>query len=81
MSDYLIRAIQTASNITVRCGIEVVDGSGDRQLRQLTLRERASGATEVVRSNALFVKSAPSLTARGFGLRYIVTSGLHRDRQ
>jgi thioredoxin reductase (NADPH) len=55
MSDYLIRAIQTAPNITVRCGTEVVDGSGDRQLRQLTLRERASGATEVVPSNALFV--------------------------
>lgn len=55
MSDYLIRAIEAAPNITVRCGTKVVDGSGDRQLTQLTLRDTASGATENVSTSGLFV--------------------------
>ena len=55
MSDYLIRAIDAAPNITVRYETEVVDGSGDRQLTQLTLRHRASGATETVPTSGLFV--------------------------
>ena len=55
MSDYLIRAIEAAPNITVRYGTEVVDGFGDRQLTHLTLRHRASGATETVSTSGLFV--------------------------
>ena len=55
MSDYLVRAIEAAPNIAVRCGTEVVDGAGDRQLTQLTLRDRASGATENVSTSGLFV--------------------------
>ena len=55
MSDYLIRAIKAAPNITVRCGTEVVDGAGDRRLSQLTLRDTTTGATENVSSNGVFV--------------------------
>src|SRR5215213_7661295 len=55
MSDYLVRAIEAAPNITVRCGTEVVDGSGDRQLSQLTLRDTASAATKTVPTGGLFV--------------------------
>jgi len=55
MSDYLIRAIEAAPNITVRYETEVVDGSGDHQLTQLTLRHKASGATETVPTSGLFV--------------------------
>lgn len=55
MSDYLIRAIEAATNITVRCTTEVVDGSGDRQLKQLRLRNKASGTTESVATGGLFV--------------------------
>jgi thioredoxin reductase (NADPH) len=55
MSDYLIRAIEAAPNITVRYETEVVDGSGDRQLTQLTLRHKGPGATETVPTSGLFV--------------------------
>ena len=55
MSDYLVRAIEATPNITVRCGTEVVDGSGDRQLSQLALRDTASGATKTVPTGGLFV--------------------------
>ena|SRR5829696_7313788 len=55
MSDYLVRAIEAAANVTVRCGTDVVDGSGDRQLTQLTLRDKASGVSETVPTGGLFV--------------------------
>src|SRR5207248_577840 len=45
MSDYLIKEIEHTSNITVRLGVEVIDGEGKEYLEALTLRERASGAT------------------------------------
>ena len=55
MSDYLIRAIEAAPNISVRYQTEVVDGAGDRRLTQLTLRDRSSRATENIPTSGLFV--------------------------
>jgi len=55
LSDYLVRQIEDAPNITVRLHTEVVDGHGGRRLEGLTLRDRRSGATEEVPAAALFV--------------------------
>jgi thioredoxin reductase (NADPH) len=55
MSNYLIKEIEHTSNITVRLGVEVIDGEGKEHLEALTLRERASGATVTVPTSALFV--------------------------
>ena len=55
MSDYLIKEIEHTSNITVRLGVEVIDGEGKEHLEALTLRERASGTTVTVPTSALFV--------------------------
>src|SRR5262249_41438222 len=42
-------------NLTVRHGVEVIDGHGDRRLSNVTLRDRRSGATETVPAAALFI--------------------------
>jgi thioredoxin reductase (NADPH) len=55
MSDYLVRQVEAAPNVTVRLGVEVVDGHGDGRLTGLTLKDRRSGATETVAATALFV--------------------------
>jgi thioredoxin reductase (NADPH) len=54
MSDYLIREIGQAPNLTVRLRTRVVDGLGGRRLEGLRL-ERGDGATEEVPAAALFV--------------------------
>ena len=55
MSDYLVRQIEAAPNIEVRLGTEVVGGGGESWLEHLVLRQRADGAEEAVRADALFV--------------------------
>jgi thioredoxin reductase (NADPH) len=55
MSEYLVRAIEAAPNVTVRLGTEVVDGQGRGHLERLTVRDRAGGATETLPADALFV--------------------------
>ena len=55
MSEYLVTEIAKTASITVRPGTEVIDGAGRTGLRTLTLRDRASGASEVVAASALFV--------------------------
>jgi len=55
MSDYLVREIQAAPNVTIRLGLDVVGGHGDGRLASLTLRDRRSGATQNVAASALFV--------------------------
>ena len=54
MSDYLIKEIES-SPITVRDGVEVVDGGGRGCLECLTLKDRRSGREETVPAQALFV--------------------------
>jgi thioredoxin reductase (NADPH) len=55
MSHYLIQEIEATPNLVMRTGTEVVDGNGDGRLQQLVLRTRATGQTETVAADALFV--------------------------
>jgi thioredoxin reductase (NADPH) len=55
MSDYLVKEIEQARNIGVRANTEVVDAYGDRRLDGLLLRHRASGSTERVAAEGLFL--------------------------
>jgi thioredoxin reductase (NADPH) len=55
MSSYLIQAIGSTPNITVRCRTEVVDGGGAGTLQHLTLADRSGGTTDHVAANALFI--------------------------
>jgi thioredoxin reductase (NADPH) len=55
MSDYLIREIHLAPNITVRTGVEVIDGAGKDYLTEIVIRERATGTEERLDASGLFV--------------------------
>jgi len=55
MSYYLIRQIADVPNISVRTCTEVVAGSGEDHLESLTLRSTASGETETVDAQLLFL--------------------------
>jgi thioredoxin reductase (NADPH) len=55
MSSYLITEISKTANIRICPSTEVMGGSGQCSLETLTLRHRASGATETVPAAALFV--------------------------
>jgi thioredoxin reductase (NADPH) len=55
MSDYLIREIESAPNITVRRRVAVTGGAGQGRLERLTLTGTESGAAETVAAGALFV--------------------------
>jgi thioredoxin reductase (NADPH) len=55
MSHYLIQEIDKKPNIDVRLETQVVDGSGDGALQELTLHNGATGLTESFPANALFV--------------------------
>ena len=54
MSRYLVNELQRAPNVTVRLGVEVVDGEGQERLEAVTLRHRASGELERLPTSALF---------------------------
>ena len=55
MSRYLIQRIEAHPGIEVRLGIEVVGAAGDGHLERLTLSDRATGDTEEVPADWLFV--------------------------
>ncbi|GEL25112.1 fused response regulator/thioredoxin-disulfide reductase [Pseudonocardia sulfidoxydans NBRC 16205] len=55
MSHYLIEQIAGIPEITVRTGTEVVEAEGDGHLERLRLRDRQTGAEEVVDAPWLFV--------------------------
>lgn len=55
MSDYLIKEIEAAENITVRYRTVVVDGGGHQQLETLTLENLVSGERETTPASALFI--------------------------
>jgi thioredoxin reductase (NADPH) len=55
MSGYLIREIDAAPNIAVRCRVAVTGGAGQNRLESLTLTDLESGAAETVGAGALFV--------------------------
>src|SRR5262249_52749422 len=53
MSHYLVQAVESAPNVEVRTGTEVIGGGGEGHLEQLVLREGAEA--ETVPADALFV--------------------------
>ena len=55
MSNYLIREIASAPNISVRTRVLVVDAHGGRVLESLVLEDLDRGGTETVPADALFV--------------------------
>jgi thioredoxin reductase (NADPH) len=55
MSYYLIKQIADVPNISVRTCTEVVEAAGEDHLESLTLRDSASGATETVSAQLLFL--------------------------
>jgi thioredoxin reductase (NADPH) len=55
MSYYLIRQIADIPNISVRTCTEVIAGAGDDHLENLTLRSTATGDTETVDAQLLFL--------------------------
>ena len=55
MSYYLIRQIADIPNISVRTCTEVIEASGEDHLEKLTLRDNASGRTETVDAQMLFL--------------------------
>jgi thioredoxin reductase (NADPH) len=55
MSYYLIRQIADIPNISVRTCTEVGEAAGEEHLERLTLRDTASGATETVDAQLLFL--------------------------
>jgi len=55
MSEYLVTEISKTANICVRPATEVISGQGQCSLEALTLRDRASGATDIVPASGLFV--------------------------
>src|SRR6516162_5403448 len=55
MSYYLIKQIEDVPNISVRTCTEVIEAHGDDHLESLTLRSTASGDTETVDAQLLFL--------------------------
>jgi thioredoxin reductase (NADPH) len=55
MSSYLIRQIDSAPNLEIRFGCEVVGGGGDGRLQTLLLRERGGETISRVPAGGLFV--------------------------
>ena len=55
MSEYLIAELRELPNVSVRLGVEVVDGEGDEHLQAIVVRDRASGTVERVATSGLFV--------------------------
>jgi thioredoxin reductase (NADPH) len=55
MSDYLVRQIDEAPNVTVRLWTEIAGGWGDARLEGVTLRDRGTGATEDLPAAGLWV--------------------------
>jgi thioredoxin reductase (NADPH) len=55
MSEYLIAELGGKSNVSVRLGVELVDGEGDEQLLAVVVRDRASGTLERIPTAGLFV--------------------------
>jgi thioredoxin reductase (NADPH) len=55
MSNYLVREVESTSNVIVRYGTEVVDGGGDGRIEHLTLADRGRDVVEEIPAAALFI--------------------------
>lgn len=55
MSEYLVREVTAAARVEVRTGTEIAGGGGDGRLTHLVVRDRVTGRTEHLPTDALFV--------------------------
>jgi thioredoxin reductase (NADPH) len=55
MSEYLIEELHAMPNVSVRLGVELVDGEGEEHLQAVVVRTRSSGAVERIPAAGLFV--------------------------
>jgi thioredoxin reductase (NADPH) len=55
MSEYLIAELRGKSNVSVRLGVELIDGEGEERLRAVLVRERANGTLQRIATTGLFV--------------------------
>jgi thioredoxin reductase (NADPH) len=55
MSEYLIAELREMSNVSVRLGVELVDGEGDERLQAIVVHDRSSGTVERIPTAGLFV--------------------------
>ncbi len=55
MSYYLIKQLESIENVSVRTRTEVAEAQGDGHLERLVLRDRDTGATEIVDCGPMFV--------------------------
>lgn len=55
MSAYLIDELAAEAKVTVRTGVEAVEGHGEDRLRGLTVRDRATGATDEIDVQGLLI--------------------------
>jgi thioredoxin reductase (NADPH) len=55
MSDYLIQELGQMPNVTVRTGVEIIDGEGNGRLEALAISDRTNGRAEHLPTSALFV--------------------------
>jgi thioredoxin reductase (NADPH) len=55
MSQYLIKQIETTSNIVVRCRCEVVEVHGKDRLEEITIHDRSKQQRETAPTHALFI--------------------------
>src|SRR4029077_13432009 len=55
MSEYLIEELRGTSNVSVRLGVEVIDGEGEEQLQAVVVHDRSSGTVDRIPTTGLFV--------------------------
>jgi thioredoxin reductase (NADPH) len=55
MSEYLIRELQSSSNVEIRTSTEIIDARGDGRLQGLVLRNNGTGAIEEIPAAAAFI--------------------------
>ena len=55
MSEYLIAELGGRPNVSVRLGVELVDGEGEEHLLAVVVRDRSSGTVERIPTAGLFV--------------------------
>jgi thioredoxin reductase (NADPH) len=63
MSRYLVREVDQTPNIEVRLGVEVTEGQGSGTLEAVRLRDRGTGAEEIVPVSAPLVMIGADLPA------------------
>ena len=55
MSEYLVKQVEGRENIEVRLNSSVVEAEGENHLKRIVIKNSASGETEIVPTQALFI--------------------------